>query len=146
MNGDIYSLLESLVRSRPHSGSNCTRMATDLMIQRRVAETYGLLIEAIYELKDERPESHRWFTCGANGESMYERREKLYGLALVIESWVSMNIDEEDRNADIRAEGLGAWDGDVIPAIWGRICSQARPATYNTWAETALDYLKEKTQ
>ena len=111
------------------------------LYHRRLVETYGLLIEAIYDCDTKKGKG--WFLDGAaDGESAYDRRERLYGLALAIESWVDNNIDRENQFSDIRAPGLGAWDGDVIPDIWERIWAEDGPQTnYTQWGAVALDYL-----
>jgi len=123
------------------------------LYHRRLVETYGLLIEAIYDCDAivdsknplQRCDGRRWFLTGANGESAYERREHLYGLALTIENWVDNNIDRENQFSDMRAPGLGAWDGDVIPDIWERIWAEDGPQTnYTQWGKVALDYLNSK--
>jgi len=115
------------------------------LYHRRLVETYGLLIEAVYDCKKK---GKTWFLNGADideagfGEGVNERRERLYGLALAIESWVDNNIDRENQFSDIRAPGLGSWDGDVIPDIWERIWAEGGPQENSTqWGAVALDYL-----
>tara|TARA_R100001082_G_scaffold110915_1_gene92365 strand:+ start:350 stop:736 length:387 start_codon:yes stop_codon:yes gene_type:complete len=115
------------------------------LYHRRLVETYGLIIEAIYDCKESCPAGYDWFVTGANGESAYERRERLYELAMCIESWVDLNIGREDQFSDIRAPGLGAWDGDVIPAIWERFWSEPKTRTnYTEWGPSALRYLSSQ--